>query len=153
MVIVQEENDPVHDQTEHDWQSNKIRVGQATFGRARAGDFNHAATSHGKKFLANYTRCIIAVILWFFPQNALQDQNKWIRRFLKKPRDMMVQDFAHVIKIHNYLEEFQPGIVGGNSTKLPGNELLDLLECGMPIKWQRQMQVQIFWSNWNIGFF
>ena len=42
--------------------------------------------------------------------------------------------FAHVIEINDYLEEFLPVIVGRNSTKLPDNKLLDLLEFGIPIK-------------------
>ena len=54
-----------------------------------------------------------------------------MRRFLKKPRDMPVQDYiAQVTEINN--------------TKLPDNEILDLLEFRIPIKWQRQMQVQNF---------
>ena len=90
-------------------------------------------------------RCISAVILRFFPQKALQDQKRWMRRFLKKPIDMPVQEYiACVIEINNYLEEFPPLITGGNATKLPYNELLDLLEFGIPIKWQRQIQVQNF---------
>ena len=68
-----------------------------------------------------------------------------MRRFLKKPRDMPVQDYiARMIEINNYLEEFLPVIAGGNATKLPFNKLLDLLEFGIPIKWQQQMQVQNF---------
>ena len=55
-----------------------------------------------------------------------------MRRFLKKPLDMPVQEYiAQVIKINDYLEEFRPTIVGGNATKLPDNDLLDLLEFGI----------------------
>ena len=75
-----------------------------------------------------------------FPQNDLQDQKRWMRRFLKNSRDMWVQDYiACVIKINNYLEEFPPVIAGRNDTKLPDNKLLDLLDFRIPIKWQRQM--------------
>ena len=113
-------------------------------GRALA-DFNHAANAHGNESLANYKRCINAVTLGVFPQKALQDQKRWMRRFLKKPRDMPVRDYiARVIEINDYLIEFPPTVVGGDSTKLPDDELLDLLEFGIPIKWQRQMQVQNF---------
>ena len=120
------------------------RARQLLAGRALA-DFNHAATTYGNKSLANYTRCIQVVTLGVFPQKDLQDQKRWMRRFLKKPRDMPVQEYiAQVIKINKYLEEFLPTIVVGNATKLPVNELLDLLEFRIPIKWQRQMQVQNF---------
>ena len=61
-------------------------------GRALA-DFDHAATANGNKSLPNYERCIQEVTLGVFPQKALQDQKRWMRRFLKKPRDMPVQDY------------------------------------------------------------
>ena len=61
---------------------------------------------------------------------------------------MLVQDYiSWVIKINNYLAEFPPTIVGRNATKLPDKELLDLLEFRIPIKWQRQMQLQNFEST------
>ena len=108
-------------------------------------DFNHAATSHSNKSLANYTRCISAVTLRVFPQKFLQDQKRWMRRFLKKPRNIPVQDYIScVIEINNYLEVFLPVIAGRNATKLPDNELQDLLEFGIPIKWQQQILVQNF---------
>ena len=58
---------------------------------------------------------------------------------------MPVRDYiAHVIEINDYLTEFPPTVVGGDSTKLSDDKLLDLLEFGIPIKWQRQMQVHNF---------
>ena len=67
-------------------------TGQAKYALARrllAGqalaDFNHAALIHGGETAANYKRCIEAVILGVFPQKGLQDQKRWMRRFLKKP--------------------------------------------------------------------
>ena len=94
---------------------------QLLAGRALA-DFNHAATTHGNESLANYKRCIQAVTLGFPPQKDLQDQKRWMQRFLKKPRDIPVQEYiARVIKINDYLKEFPPTIVGRNTTKLPDN--------------------------------
>ena len=57
----------------------------------------------------------------------------------------MVQEYiAQVIEINYYLTEFPPTVVGGDSTKLPYNKLLDLLEFRIPISWQWQMQIQNF---------
>ena len=51
-----------------------------------------------------------------------------MRRFLKKQRNMLVQDYiARVNEINNYLKEFPPTIVGRNATKILDNELLALL--------------------------
>ena len=103
-------------------------------------DFNHAAEVCGNKSLANYTRCIIVVTIRGFPQKALQDQKRWMRHFLNKPRDILVQDYiACMIEINDCLEAFPPVTAGRNSTKLP-----DLLEFRIPIKRQRQIQFQNF---------
>ena len=57
-----------------------------------------------------------------------------MRRFLKKPRDMLVQDYiAQVIKINDYLAEFPPTIVGRDAVKLPDDKLLDILSLFLPI--------------------
>ena len=51
---------------------------------------------------------------------------------------MLVLDYiARVIKINDYLKEFLPVIVGRNATELPDNNLLDLLEFWIFIKWQQ----------------
>ena len=53
---------------------------------------------------------------------------------------MQVREYiARVIEINDYLKEFTPTTVGGDSTKLPEDKLLDLLEFGIPIKWQQQI--------------
>ena len=49
-----------------------------------------------------------------------------MQRFLKKPRDMPVQEYiACMIEINNYLKELLPTIEVRNVTKLPDYELLD----------------------------
>ena len=69
-------------------------------------DFNHATMVNDNKSLANYMRCIIALTLGVFLQKSLQDQKRWMRRFLKKPRNMLLQDYiARMIKINNYLKD------------------------------------------------
>ena len=58
---------------------------------------------------------------------------------------MPVQDYiTQVVKINNWLKEFPPTIVDRNATKLLDDKLLDLIEFGIPIKWQQQIQVQNF---------
>ena len=47
--------------------------------------FSHATSVHGGKTLPNYTKCIQAVMLGVFPQKALQDQKRWMRRFSRNP--------------------------------------------------------------------
>ena len=65
--------------------ATKYTLARQLLARRALADFNHAAMVNGNESLANYMRCISAVILGFFPQKALQDQKRLMRRFLKKP--------------------------------------------------------------------
>ena len=102
--------------------------------------FNNAATLHSNKYLANFMRCIQAVILQGFPQKALQDQKCKKRCFLKKFQGMPVRDYIppRVTKISNYLTKSPPVIAGKNTTKLTDKKLAELLEFEIPIKWKRK---------------
>ena len=123
----------------------KYALARRLLARCALANFSHAASVHGIKILVNYAKCIQAVTLAVILQKALQDQKRWMRYFLKKPQDMPVWDYiAWVIEINYYLTEFPPTAVGGDSTKLPDNELLDLLEFGILISWQWKMQIQNF---------
>ena len=82
-------------------------------------DFSHAESVHGSKTLVNYAKCIQAVTLWVFLQKSLQDQKRWMRRFLKKPWDMPVREYiARVIeiykKVNEELKKFKNMSVSGN---------------------------------------
>ena len=62
-------------------------------------------------------------------------------RFLRNPADMIAKDYiAQVCRINSYLTAF-PTEPGREATKLPTDELLDLLEFGVPLKWQRAMHL------------
>ena len=88
--------------------------------------FNHSATSHSNKSIANYTRCISAVTLGFPPRNPSKTRKDGWDNFWRNQETLLVRDYiARGIKINDYLEEFPSVIVGRNATKLPGDKLLD----------------------------
>lgn len=65
-----------------------------------------------------------------------------MRRFLRKPRDMKARDFvSRVCEINKMLSKFPQGTA---ESKLPRDELLDLMEFGMPSSWQKAMILQDF---------
>ena len=71
---------------------------------------------------------------------ALQHQKRYMRRFLRKPFDMKVQDFvSRMGELNEYLTSFPSATPGIAATKLPEDEVLDILEFSMPQSWQRQM--------------
>ena len=75
---------------------------------------------------------------------ALLNQKHFMRRFLRKPGDMPAKDYiACICKINSYLTTF-PTNSDREASKLPTDELLDLLEFGVPLKWQRAMHLHGF---------
>ena len=68
-----------------------------------------------------------------------------MRRSLRKPRDMSIREYVNrVLELNDQLASY-PGtgdITDG--TKLPEDEILDLLEFGIPNTWQKAMLLQDF---------
>ena len=52
---------------------------------------------------------------------------------------------ARLIEMNNYIPQFPPTTANGNAPeKLPAEELVDLLEFGVPNSWQKAMILQDF---------
>ena len=80
-----------------------------------------------------------------FPVKSLQKQKRYMRRFFKKPGIMSIKAYVErVIEINEYLPSFPDPSSTLVSTKLPDDELLDLLEFSIPRAWQKQMVLQGF---------
>ena len=104
--------------------------------------FNVKTTQIGSETNTHYEEVMRALAEHVFPIKALQTQKRFMRRFLRKPRDMKARDFvSRVCEINEMLNQF-PGANGDGS--LPQDELLDLMEFGMPSSWQRQMIMHDF---------
>ncbi len=104
--------------------------------------FNLKATEVGNETVTNYKIVMAAVTAHVFPLKALQTQKRYMRRFLRKPRDMKAREFvSRVCEINELLTEFPEA---DEASKLPRDELLDLMEFGMPGSWQKAMILQDF---------
>ena len=69
-----------------------------------------------------------------FPQRALQQQKRYIRRALSKPRHMPIRTYVNkVLELNDQLENFPGTGNENNGTKLPKDEVLDLLEFGLSL--------------------
>ncbi len=95
-----------------------------------------------------FDKCLMAVTISVFPQNAVLLQKRFMRRHLRKPRTTKTRDHvARLVEMNNYLPLFPPKVDGDTvtaPTKLPEDELLDLMEYGVPKTWQNQMTLQDF---------
>ena len=106
--------------------------------------FNVAATTHGNETNENFLRSIDDMTAHIFPARALQMQKRFMRRFLRKPAGIKTREFvARVNEMNNFLREF-PLPNGEAATALPKDEILDLLEFGVPNSWQKQFLMPQF---------
>jgi hypothetical protein len=84
------------------------------------------------------------VIIYIAPHNALAKQKRWMRRFCRKPQDMLTCEYVnHICRINNdelpNLEPFR-----GNAQKMLLNEVINIVLNGVNCGWIREMDKQDF---------
>lgn len=141
---------------------NKVFSGQnittgperyAIYRRLLQGDalaaFDRAATKNGTETLDHLKRTVTELKTHVFPRKAVATQKRYMRRFLRKPRDMPIPEFVNrLVEINEQINEFPPDRAeagadnGGN--KLPDDELMDIAEFAVPATWQRTMVMHNF---------
>ena len=73
-----------------------------------------------------------------FPQRAWRMQKRYMRHYMRKPRDMKMRVYRNrVVELNNYLERFPT--VFNATQKIDEDEIVDILEFGTPNKWQSEM--------------
>lgn len=99
-------------------------------------NFENAIALHGEETDDHFVACLNDLVLYIFPRRALRIQKRYMRRQMRKPRDMRVRDFvARVQELNNYLTQFPPF---ATNQSLPEDEILDILESAVPNAWQRE---------------
>ena len=102
--------------------------------------FNLKAKGFKSKTNANFLEVIDDLTRYIFPIKVVQIQKRFMMRFLCKPRDMKTREYvSHMCEINEMLVHFP---TADQESKLPNNEMLDLLEFGMPSLWQKAMILQ-----------
>ena len=62
-----------------------------------------------------------------------------MHRYLKKPRDMKTRDYVtRVQELNSYITEF-PAPANNNADSFDNDEIMDILEYGMPASWKSVM--------------
>ena len=104
--------------------------------------FKNAATAVASETNETFKQVIKTVTKHVFPKSAYQKQKSYMRRFLKKPRDLNTKQFVErVIHINELLKQFPDPSSTRTATKIPEGEILDLLEVSMPHAWQQHMRL------------
>jgi hypothetical protein len=103
----------------------------------------------------NFNKAMEAVGRHVFPAQAAKLQKRYLRRFVRKPIGMTSRMFvARVQELNNYLPFFPEQVPGEPIQKLDDDEIIDLMEFGVPRSWQKKMEEHSFDStNTTIGEF
>ena len=128
-----------------------VTLGPASYAVAKTllkGDaltvFELAETTHGNQTTTNFEVCLDDVAAHVFPEKAGQTQKRYMRRNLRYTRDTTVKEWvARVSELNGYLKDF-PATNGNPTQPLDKDELLDILEYGVPASWCREFTVQGF---------
>ena len=101
--------------------------------------FNQYFTTVGNEDDVTFILGIVqALTSHIFPQRALRMQKRYMRRYMRKPRDMKMHVYRNrVVELNNYLERFPTAF---NATQnIDDDEIVDILELGTSNKWQSEM--------------
>ena len=106
--------------------------------------FNNMADEQPNVNMANFDLCLNHVNESMFPQKAYITQTRWMRRYLRKPREMKTRDYVNrVLELNGYLTEF-PTSNNNQANKLEDDEIMDILEFSLPSRWRSTMVLQGF---------
>ena len=112
--------------------------------------FDKAATKHGNETTNNLKLCLDEVTKHVFPNCALQKQKRYMRRALRKPRDMSIKEYdARLEELNNMLKWFCDEVDNTRlcpriGQKIDTDEMKDILYFSIPNKWHKQAIVQGF---------
>ena len=102
--------------------------------------FNAAAQEHGNETNATFVQCLKDVTTHLFPKRALAFQKRYMRRHLRKPRDMKTREFAaRISELNQYLKQFPPF---EDNQELDDDEIIDIVEHAIPRSWQDNIVLQ-----------
>ena len=104
--------------------------------------FNKAAEDQGTETNEHFEEALKGLISHVFPTKALTTQKRYMRRFLRKPREMKIREFMNrVVEINEYLPMFPPY---EEDSKLSNEEIMDIAEYATPAQWQKTMVMHGF---------
>ena len=98
----------------------------------------------GTRTVDHFNEVMAQLTAHIFPVHAYREQKRFLRRFLKKPKDWTVREFVtHVQEINAYLIFFRTETQDA-AAALPEDELVEALYHAMPNSWRNTMVLQGF---------
>ena len=107
--------------------------------------FKLKSTRFAQRTVPNFEVILNQMTSHIFPVNAYREQKRYLRRYVKKPKDLSVRDFiSRVQELNNYLDKFPTDVEGVMGTRLPDDELKEIIYHAIPNSWRKQMTLQGF---------
>lgn len=104
--------------------------------------FEQAAASHGNETNDHFASCLEDLKTHVFPARAYAIQRRYMRRHMRKPRDVKIREYlARFNELNELLSTF-PG--APFDPKVSDDEICDILEYGAPGSWQNKMREHDF---------
>eukprot|EP00957_Ditylum_brightwellii_P146610 11161061-Ditylum_brightwellii.AAC.1 len=99
--------------------------------------FEQAEIACGNQTAPHFKLCLDDVADHVFPEKAKQIQKRYMQRNIRYGKDFTVKEWvAQATELNNYLKDF-PAHNGNPTQPLDADELLDILEFGVPARWRR----------------
>ena len=107
--------------------------------------FNQAL-GEGNENLENFKSCMNAVRESIFPRHACLLQQKLMKGGnMRKPKGVNMQQFAaRISELNSYLTRFPPISSTRLAEEIPPEEIVEILEAGIPSSWKTQMSLTGF---------
>eukprot|EP00957_Ditylum_brightwellii_P162392 12366054-Ditylum_brightwellii.AAC.1 len=100
--------------------------------------FEQAEITHRNQTVPHFKLCLDDVAKHVFPEKSGQIQKRYMRRNICYSRGTTVKEWAgRVLELNGYLKDF-PTHNGNPTQPLDADELLDILEYGVPASWHRE---------------
>ena len=102
--------------------------------------YGNVARDTGPQTIQNFKIVVKELTKYFFPQHAVRIQKRYIRRFIRKPKDMKFRAFVNrVLELNGHLDKFPEETTNVTPTILENDEIKDILHHACPKSWQDQM--------------
>ena len=102
--------------------------------------YGNVARDTGPQTIQNFKIVVKELTKYFFPQHAIRIQKRYIRRFIRKPKDMKFRAFVNrVLELNGHLDKFPEETTNVTPTILENDEIKDILHHACPKSWQDQM--------------
>ena len=104
--------------------------------------FEKAAAELKPENSTNFFRVLNELSVEVFPPRALVKQKRYMRRYMRKPAEVSIRTYHGLIGEMNANFRFFPD--ADETDQLGEDELVDIVEAGLPKAWTKQMLLQDF---------